>query len=255
MERRLHLESKGSGPAVLFIHAGVADSRMWDAQFRDLEGRRLIRFDMRGYGRSDLGSEEYTNRDDALSVLDQLEIDDVVLVGCSIGANTALQVCQTAPDRIRGLVLVGADAPGFDPGVDYQSPEWPQVVEAFKAGDLERVARLEGEIWLAGIDRSLSDLDPSLGELFMDMDLIALENEERREDLEKGTLETLPEVAAPVLAMVGKRDLPQLRAAAGHLAAVLADGEPIEIEDSAHLPSMDQPARFNQHLDSFLSHI
>ena len=58
------------------------------------------------------------------------------------------------------MVLVGADSPDFDPDIDYQSPEWPLAVEAFKAGDRRRVAELEAEMWLTGRGRAHSDLDP-----------------------------------------------------------------------------------------------
>lgn len=139
----IHFDITGSGRPVLLIHASVADSRMWDAQFEDIEGYRLVRFDMRGYRRSQVGSQRFTNRDDAFAVLDHLGIERAVLVGCSIGGNTALPMAETSPERVDGLVLVPADAPGFDPAIDYESPEWPEAVEAFGAGDLARVAELE----------------------------------------------------------------------------------------------------------------
>lgn len=111
----LHYESIGEGRPVLFLHAGVADSRMWDSQFDAIDGFQLIRFDMRGFGRSSLGSQRFTNRDDALTMLDRLGIESAVLVGCSIGGNTALAVAEAAPGRLDGLVLVAADVQGSTP--------------------------------------------------------------------------------------------------------------------------------------------
>lgn len=240
----------------MFIHAGVADSRMWNRQFEEIDGHRLIRFDMRGYGQTDVGSESFSSAEDALAVLDSLGVESAVLVGCSIGAKAALEVCRMAPERVRGLVLVGADSPGFDPNIDYRSPEWPSVLEAYDADDFKRVAELEGEIWLAGIDRTLSDMDPVLVELFVDMNLIGIANESVREDLEVfGSLGSLPTITAPALVMVGDRDMPQKLAEAEHLASQLTDGEFTLIENSAHLPSMDQPEVFNTALKAFLSRL
>ena len=179
----IFFETSGVGPALLFIHAGVADSRMWDRQSA-FTGFQAIRFDMRGFGRSGMGSTPYTNHEDALRVLDHLNVDRAVIVGCSTGAATALQLAETSPERIAGLALVRADPPGFDPGMDYQSPEWPDAVEAFKTGDLRRVAQLDAEMWLAGRDRSIASLDIDLVELFIDMDLTALANEDRRNELD-----------------------------------------------------------------------
>ena len=252
----LHSNSLGTGRSVLFLHAGVADSRMWNGQFAEKPGFQLIRFDMRGYGRSKLGSHPFTNHDDALFVLDHLGVERAIMVGCSIGANTALQLAAAAPERVEGLVLVGADAPGFDPGVEYQSPEWPEAIAAFGAGDLKRVAELDAEMWLAGVDRSVAELDPDAVELFVEMDLIALESESARDELDTTEpLEHLPQVDLPVRVIVGDRDIPQLRAAADHLARELSDSPAVVLADTAHLPSMDRPAAFNAVLDSFLGGI
>lgn len=252
-DSKLHIDTAGTGRPVLFLHAGVTDSRMWNAQFEEIEGSRLIRFDMRGYGSSRLGTQGFTNHDDAVAVLDHLDIERAVLVGCSIGANTALQVAAAAPERVDGLLLVGADAPGFDPGIDYESPEWPHAVAAFETGDLLRVAELEAEMWLAGIDRTITDLPTETVALFIDMDLIALRNESARDRLDRGQpLQRLPDVDIPVEVVVGALDIPQLVAAAHHLAANLGNGTPTVIGATAHLPPMDQPEEFNDLLRVFL---
>lgn len=251
---QLHCEARGDGPAVLFIHAGVADSRMWDQQW-GLDGFRLIRYDMRGFGRSPVGSEQFTDHDDAVAVLDAFDVERAVLVGCSIGARAALQVAAHASGRVAGLVLVGANAPGIDAGVD-QLPEWPDAVKAFEAGDLQRAAELEAEIWLAGRDRSTTMMDRDLVDLFVDMDRIALGNEEQRDELDTAEpLDELPEVDAPVRTMVGDRDLPAFLTAAALLAQQLSDQPARIIPDTAHLPSMDRPDTFNALLDDFLTSI
>ena len=251
---RLFVESVGSGPAVLFIHSGVTDSRMWNQQFEAPGDHQLIRFDMRGYGQSALGSEKFSNPVDAMTVLDDLEIDTAVVVGCSVGGNVALQIVSLTPERVDGLVLVGTDAPGFDPGIDYQSPEWPDVVAAFQADDLVRAAELEAEIWLAGIGRSIADMDSELVELFIEMDLNALRNEDERDELETSTpLHSLPKVEVPVRVIVGELDIPQMHAAGSHLAEELSDQPAVVIAESAHLPSMDQPGTFNRALEAFLT--
>ncbi|HEY6571908.1 MAG TPA: hypothetical protein VI198_01215, partial [Candidatus Eisenbacteria bacterium] len=48
-------EAAGSGPAVVFLHAGIADSRMWDAEFKALQAtHRVVRLDLRGWGKTQL---------------------------------------------------------------------------------------------------------------------------------------------------------------------------------------------------------
>lgn len=252
----VYFEVVGDGPTLLFIHAGVADSRMWDGQFETISGYQLVRFDMRGFGRSDLGSEPFKDHEDAMAVLDHLGVGNAVVVGCSIGGNAALQIADAAPERVDGLVLIGADAPGFDPQIDFQSPEWPEALSAFRAGDLERVAQLEAEMWLAGVGRSTFEMDKELVDLFVEMDLIALRNEEKRDKLDAATpLVRLPDIDSPVLAIAGERDIPQLKAAADRIAQVMSDRPSMVIRDSAHLPSMDRPEALNAGLTGFLASI
>lgn len=251
----IYFDEMGTGPTLLFIHAGVADSRMWNLQW-SLEGLRLIRFDMRGFGRSGLGQEVFTDHGDVLALLNHLETERAVIVGCSIGAATTLQFASWAPERVAGMILVGADAPGYDPGIDYESPEWPEALKAFETGDLHRVAELDAEIWLAGRDRSTDSLERSLVDLFIDMDMGALTNELEREKLDESQpLQDPPDIDVPVQIVVGDRDLPQLLAAADHLARRMSDRPAQVIPDTAHLPSMDKPDVFNSIIEGFMASI
>ena len=66
---RIYYEAAGRGPAILFIHAGVADSRMWRGQM-EIDGHRSIVFDQRGFGKTTWVPGPYSNRADSLAVLD-----------------------------------------------------------------------------------------------------------------------------------------------------------------------------------------
>jgi 3-oxoadipate enol-lactonase len=252
----LYFESHGTGPALLFIHAGVADSRMWQNQLH-LDGFRSIVFDQRGFGRTDWTPEEYSNRGDALAVLDPLEIDQAVLVGCSNGGEAALQVAIVAPERVSGLALVATAPRGWQPEGGWVDPEaWEEAVAAFEEGDYEAVTRFDAELWLAGPGRHLEDVDPRLVDLFREMDLKPTRTEAQR-DLFAQTLEPptdlqLHTITAPTLIMVGENDLPQLHEAAEYLAQRLSDRPHVVIPGSAHLPSLDQPGAFNAHLTRYL---
>jgi pimeloyl-ACP methyl ester carboxylesterase len=86
------------------------------------------------------------------------------------------------------------------------------------------------------------------------MDLTALRNEKARDELERSTpLDSVPGVDVPVRVIVGKLDIPQMHAAANHLAEKLSDQPALVIAESAHLPSMDQPEAFNTALNAFLT--
>ncbi len=256
---QIYYESHGIGSAILFLHAGVADSRMWRGQ-RHLDGYHSVMFDQRGFGQTKWEPGPYSNRGDALSVLDHLGIDTAVVVGCSNGGEAAMQLAIVAPDRVTGLVLVGASPRGWEPDGGWrEDPLWSELTAASESGDLEQVASIEARLWLAGARRRLEELDQDLVELFIDMDLTPLRTEDERDEhvatLEPPTDEQLGSITAPTLVVVGENDDPDLHLAARYLAERLSDRDPVVIPGTAHLPSLEQPEAFNTELKAFLAHL
>ncbi len=252
---QIYFDSVGEGKAVVFIHAGIADSRMWDPQFESPpDGFRFVRLDLRGFGHSKIPKEPYTDCEDVLAVMDHLEIEKAVMVGCSIGGEAALDLATFAPYRLSGLVLIGASAPGFEPqSSDYRSPQAPAVVEAFEAGDLAKVAELETETWVVGRGRERSEVNATVFDLVEKMNLAALKTEEKREERRKAPiLEALPHIDMPSLIVVGEHDLPPLLEASEHLEESFEHSRHVVIENAAHLPSLEQPEPFNKAFFAFL---
>lgn len=253
---RIPYESVGEGTAVVFIHAGIADHRMWDPQFADVpEGCRFVRLDLRGYGESEVGDSPFSNHEDVIAVLDHLDVDRAVVVGCSMGGGTAFDVALAAPDRVLGLALIGSGSPGFEPE-EYEPPQWPEAVEAFERGDLRRVAELDAEMWVVGHGRAIEDVDREVFDLVIEMDRVPLSTETRRDELtvalDPPRAGRMGEISVPVLVIVGEHDLPDIREAADHLARTLGHHEAVVIPGAAHLPSLEQPEMFNRALTGFL---
>lgn len=96
---RIAYDTAGEGGAVVFIHAGIADRRMWRRQLGAVPaGFRFVSLDLRGHGASELTDERFSYHEDVLAVMDHLDIDGAVMVGCSMGGGTALDVAW--PHRI-----------------------------------------------------------------------------------------------------------------------------------------------------------
>src|SRR5437763_35214 len=104
---KLPYDEAGSGPAVVLLHAGVLDRRMWAAHLEPLAaaGYRAIAPDLPGFGDAPVPA-AYTEWLDVLETLDTLGVERAVLVGNSFGGAMALRVAAVAPERVRGLVLV-----------------------------------------------------------------------------------------------------------------------------------------------------
>ena len=252
----IYHESVGSGVPVLFIHAGIADSRMWDPQFESVpEGFRYVRLDLRGSGNSNFDGTTYANHDDVLSLMDHLSIESAIVVGCSMGGDTALEIAETAAGRASGLVLIGASAPEFKPPEDdFEPPQWSEAVAAQQRGDEERVAELEAEMWVVGRGRPVEDVDSSLIENVVEMNRIPSALEPRREEVRtEPDMASLPRLDVPTLVVIGEHDYLDLRAAADHLAEQLSDTDAVVIAQAAHIPSLERPELFNATLEDFLS--
>jgi 3-oxoadipate enol-lactonase len=115
----LHFEDTGgSGPAVLFCHSFAMNGAMFSPQLTAFAGRYCcITWDQRGHGQSP-ASGSFTLWDsarDALALLDRLEIDRAIFVGTSQGGFVSLRAALLAPDRVRGLAVMGTSAATEDP--------------------------------------------------------------------------------------------------------------------------------------------
>jgi 3-oxoadipate enol-lactonase len=117
LDGRAHLywESTGSGDAVLLIHGlGLGGGAWWRTVDALSPRLRVITFDHRGIGRSEALSPAYTTEamaDDAIAILDALELDSVHVYGISLGGMVAQQMVLRHRPRVRSMVL-GATQPG-----------------------------------------------------------------------------------------------------------------------------------------------
>src|ERR1044071_8179156 len=76
---RIYYETAGEGIPFVMIHAGVADSRQWNNEFAEFSrSYQVIRYDMRGYGKSEPVEGEFSHMGDLVSLLDALEIDEQI---------------------------------------------------------------------------------------------------------------------------------------------------------------------------------
>jgi 3-oxoadipate enol-lactonase len=193
-------DSGGPGPVLILLHEGVGDSRMWDPVWARLtENFRAIRYDVRGYGRSPLATEEYTLLDDLRTVLAHFGVSRAHLAGCSMGGLTATEFALAEPDRVRSLVLICSGVSGHEYPEEAQLDAQCEALAA--AGDLAGVARVQLTLWGA------SGEDPFVTDLMLSS-LRAFENEEQFQRAGEPILDRLGGIRAPSVVMIGDQDYP-----------------------------------------------
>ena len=130
---KLYYEDSGAGRPILFIHEFSGDYRAWELQVRYFARRyRCITYNARGYPPSEVPDtvDKYSQRravDDAVGVLDHLEIEKAHIVGLSMGGFAALNFGIHYPERAVSLV-VGAAGMGAEPDKAAQFRQEVEVV-------------------------------------------------------------------------------------------------------------------------------
>jgi 3-oxoadipate enol-lactonase len=128
---RIFYEIAGNGPPFIMIHAGVADSRQWNNEFSHFANRyRVVRYDMRGYGRSLPVPGDFRHFADLEALMDHLAIGrPATLMGSSMGGGLAMDYAMAHPSRVSALIMVGSGPSGLK----LDTPQPGEFAEAEKA--------------------------------------------------------------------------------------------------------------------------
>src|SRR6266498_1542454 len=255
---KIYYETAGKGIPLVMIHAGVADSRQWNNEFTDFaQSYQVIRYDMRGYGKSEPVDGEFSHLSDLVSLLDALEIrGPLVMMGCSMGGGLAMDFALTYPSRAKALIMVDAGPSGLE--LDVATPsKFADAERAFEAGNLDLVAEIETQIWFDGMDRTPDQVNQAMRKLLCEMDRIVLSHEvkqlgKRLPNTQTAAFGRLADLDIPVLVIVGAHDTPYMLAAAEYMTEKIQSARKVIIEDAAHLPNMDQPQEFQRIVKDFL---
>jgi len=217
----LYYEIEGAGETLLLLHAGVADSRMWEKQAPAFADHyRVIRCDLRGFGRSDIPPGPFAYHDDVTGLLDFLDVESAHVLGASFGSQVALDVALAHPRRVQSLVLCAPSAGGETPSQRIRR-FWEQEEAALEEGDLETAVELNLRLWVDGPQRTPDEVDPVVRRRVRTMQLEVFQKEvpDGAEWLRPSppALQRLGAVQAPTLILVGQLDLEEKRVLARRL--------------------------------------
>lgn len=242
------------GPAVIFIHGFPFNRGMWAPQIEALpESYRLISYDVRGHGQSDVGDGQYSLEffvDDLILGMDHLKVDRAVLCGLSMGGYIALRAVERHPDRFSGLVLCDTKSEADNDEAKIKRAAAilavkNEGVQSFASGFVKKVlteTTLKTKPDLVSFVLKMIRGNSSLG---ISGTLLAMA---ARTD----TTAALAKMTLPVQILVGKEDELTPPSASEAMMKKIPHAAMLVIPGAAHLSNLENPLVFNGQLLAFL---
>jgi len=253
---KLYYETMGKGYPLVLLHDGLVHRQVWDEQFSFFAGQyTVIRYDRRGYGRSERPWEDYSNVEDLQTLLRFLDVERTCLMGVSSGGMIAIDFTLAHPDMVEALVLVGTAVSGF------------QVSEHMRQrGQAAAKPLIEND-----------DVEQTIENWVNDPYLVAPANTTARQRLREfltsnphnlydphwHTVEEpgepaigrLSELHVPTLLIIGEADIADNHAVSGALQVGIRDSKRVVLPNAGHLANLEQAQVFNQLVSEFLESV
>lgn len=255
----LYYEVAGAGHPLLLLHAGIADSRMWDDQFPIFaQHYRTMRYDLRGFGQSRWEAGPFAAYEDPMALFDLLDVQKAHVIGISLGANIALDFALAHPERVASLILVAPGVGGTQPSE--QIRRFFQEEDALiEKGDLSAATELNLRLWVDGPQRTPAQVNPTVRQRVYEMQYhaftIPMPEGADEQELQPPAITRLAEVHVPTLIIVGDLDLPDKLELTEQLARSIPGARSEIIAGAAHMVSMEQPQEFNRIVLDFLGEL
>lgn len=252
----LHAAEAGSGVPLVLLHAFPLSSAMWDAQRTGLaESCRVITPDLRGFGRSPLGTDGPSLdhlADDVAALLHRLALDRVVLGGLSMGGYVAMAFVRRHADRVAGLILA-----------DTKASADSEAARANRLRIADRLASAPGSpVLLDEVLPGLTGDTTKTGRKAVQArvrDLVAAAAggpaawAQRAMAPRPDSFATLRDVTVPSVVIVGDEDVLAPPADARAMADVLPGARLVVLSRAGHLSAMEDPDGFNSAVRDLVS--
>jgi pimeloyl-ACP methyl ester carboxylesterase len=242
----LAVEEIGEGEPIVFLHAAIADRRMWQSRIECVAAtHRAILYDRRGVGQTRARPRNYSAIDDLFAVLDALAGGrPAILVGNSQGGRIALDAALRHPERVSKLVLIAGSVTGA-PDPVYPKRLLPLVEAVRKAESLhdwDRLNTLRARLFLDGALGAEGRVGEPARQFFLAMhDAIIRMKPSGRDVDQPPAYKRLKELAMPTLVLWGDLDLPHIQKRCRHVAAKAPRGIGRVLPGTAHLPNLERP--------------
>jgi 3-oxoadipate enol-lactonase len=252
IQMNYELSGKKDGPFVILSHSLGSSLVMWNPQIKALEPHfQVLRYDIRGHGKSEAPPGAYNLEllgEDAVALLDVLEIEKVHWIGLSMGGMIGQGIALNYPKRLQSLAL--CDTMAVVP--EEAQPIWQERIDAVRekgvASQLEPIMErwftptfLSLNPYMLGVIRKEFLATPAQGYLGCIYAIRKL-----------NYLDRLSTIKIPTLIMVGEDDPGTPVSASEAMLQRIPDSKLVIIKSARHLSNVEQPEVFNTNLITFL---
>ncbi|MED1798097.1 alpha/beta fold hydrolase [Brevibacillus porteri] len=253
---RIYYEVVGEGEPLLLIHGFNLDTRLWDAQLQAFaQTYKVVRFDIRGFGKTLATDVPFTLYDDVKAVLLGLGIEKAHVAGLSFGGMVAQEFALAYPQMVSSLILVASGLFGH-PRSEQRLHDVERFNQVCQRGTTEEALEMTTQMWFDGPGQPVNEQTVEARNRFKEINRHAFSLPEfgvGLETLSPSPIERLEEIKAPTLVIAGARDYPDFLQIADVLTERITGAQKVILPDSAHIPPMDQPEVFNKLVLEFLA--
>ncbi len=259
---KLYFEIKGEGHPLVLIHAGFLDSRMWDREFEFYAKQyKVIRYDVRGFGKSSLPKEKFSDSKDLFSLLKWLGVERTYLLGVSNGGRIAFDFITEHPEMVDALIVVGTGIRGYEPAGPEEEKVWDEFDAKMKPLEaaqekavrelrLMDAVRIDVDLWAAAqspesyqhiweiaMDNAHTQLDPP-GKLQVSPEPLAFKR--------------LGDIKVPTLFIIGDKDVSTIEIVSRRLNSMIPGSKLVLLQGADHIANMSRPEEFSRTVLEFL---
>jgi len=248
---KIYYEESGSGSAIVLLHDGLLDSASWDEVWRPLARKyHVIRYDRRGYGRSDPATSPFSPAEDLAKLLRHLKVEHALIAGSSSGGALAIDFAIKHPKMVDGLFLIGPVLHGMEYSAEFQTRA-NRNNEPMKRDDVRAMARnwSQDRFLIAGANENARQ--KLYEHLLANADKLEKYDSGLEEKLLPPASKRLAEIKASTVILEGDHDIADVHAHCDAIKAGISGSKRIVVNEAGHLIQLEKPDEVVKRLQDF----
>jgi pimeloyl-ACP methyl ester carboxylesterase len=243
------------GTPIIFIHGFPFDKSMWNPQMDFLKStRRVIAYDIRGYGKSTPGNEDASislYADDLIQFMNMLQINKAIVCGLSMGGYILLNAINRYPQRFSSIILCDTQCISDNPASKEKRYKTIELIEG--GGIKEFTDGFIKNIFFEGTLNNKKDIVNKIESTVLSTSTESIISTLRALANRDDSCSTLSQISVPTLIICGKEDKITPVAQSEFLNKNIPNSKLNIIPDAGHLSNLEQPEEFNKILSAFLN--